>query len=256
MELKPPLLKSGRQLLAISQSCYLRSLIYFKSLLTTRLSSCDLCGSPCRQYALLCHTCAGDLPVFKTAGIRGDLLNWPAVNRALPKTCFDHLVSLSPYQWPLSMWLKQLKYQGRFELATLLGQVLADHWQKQIKPYLEEAPGLVLPVPLHFSKWQLRGYNQAHLIAKTFAGQLDYRYQATALTRVKQTSAQVGQSGIARRKNLRRAFTVNTKLLPQHVLLIDDVITTGSTVNEISRQLKKQGVLKVTVVSACLTLPG
>ncbi|WDE11654.1 ComF family protein [Thalassomonas haliotis] len=256
MELKPLLLKSSRQLLETGQSYYLRSLNYLNSFLTTRLSSCDLCGSPCLRYSLLCQTCAGDLPFFKISDIRGDLLNWPAVNRALPKSNFDHLVSLSPYQWPLSMWLKQLKYHGRFELATLLGQLLADHWQKHIKPYLQEEPGLVLAVPLHFSKWQLRGYNQAHLIAKTFANQLDYHYQATALTRVKKTSAQVGQGGVARRKNLRRAFAVNIKLLPRHVLLIDDVITTGSTINEISRLLKKQGVLKVTVVTACLTLPG
>ncbi|WP_281559253.1 ComF family protein [Thalassomonas sp. RHCl1] len=256
MELKPQLLKNARQLLETGQSSYLKGLSHLKSFLTSRLSCCDLCGSPCQQYALLCHTCTGDLPVFKTADIRGDLLNWPAVHRALPKVCFDHLVSLSPYQWPLSVWLKQLKYQGRFELATLLGQLLADHWQKQIKPYLEQEPGLVLSVPLHFSKWQFRGYNQAHLIAKTFAKKTGYSYQATALTRERKTSAQVGQGGIARRKNLRQAFTVNAKLLPQHILLMDDVITTGSTVNEISRLLKKQGVVKVTVVSACLTLPG
>ena len=256
MELKPQLFTSWHRLRGISQKCCRQGWHQLKAFFVTQLCSCDLCGCPCRQYSLLCQTCASDLPFFKTADIRGDLLNWPAVNRALPDIAFDHLVALSPYQWPLSSWLKQLKYQGRFELAPLLGQLLADYWLTHISPYLEQQPELVLAVPLHFSKWQLRGYNQAHLIAETFAGKLGYPYRATALSREKKTASQVGQGGSARRKNLRRAFAVKAQMLPQHVLLIDDVITTGSTASEISAQLKKQGVLKITVAAVCLALPA
>ncbi|WDE05600.1 ComF family protein [Thalassomonas viridans] len=256
MESKLRLLSRWHQWRKFSEAYCQTGLIRLKNLFITRLSSCDLCGSPCRQYALLCQTCANDLPFFKTADIQGDLLNWPAVNRALPGAVFDHLVSLAPYEWPLSQWLIQLKYQGRFELAALLGQLLADHWQSRVTPYLEAEPGLVVAVPLHINKWQLRGYNQAHLIAESFAKKLGYPYGAGALSRMKETQAQVGQGGVARRKNLRRAFAVNTTSLPQHVLLIDDVITTGSTANEVSRQLKTMGVLKVTLATACLSLPG
>ena len=228
------------------QNYYQRALI--------ALSQCDLCGNSTQKQALICSACLADLPLFKQEVIQGDLLNWPAVNKSLPNIHFDHLFCLSPYLAPFNHWLPQFKYQGRFELASLFASLLAEQWQET---HSSSSVDLVLSVPLHISKWQMRGYNQAHLIAKPFSKLLQLPYQASALARITKNTSQVGQTGKQRRKNLANAFTLNQPLTEnvKHVLLIDDVLTTGSTASEISKLLKSSGVEKVTVVTVGLTLP-
>jgi len=228
------------------QSHYRRILLTF--------SQCDLCGNSTQQQALICSACLADLPLFKQEVIQGDLLNWPAVNKSLPNIHFDHLFCLSPYLAPFNHWLPQFKYQGRFELASLFAFLLAEQWQET---HAISSVDLILSVPLHISKWQLRGYNQAHLIAKPFSKLLQLPYQASALARITKNISQVGQTGKQRRKNLANAFTLTAQLTEdvKHVLLIDDVLTTGSTASEISKLLKCAGVDRVTVLTVCLTLP-
>jgi ComF family protein len=218
------------------------------------LSQCDLCGNNTFQQTLICSTCLADLPLFKQEIIQGDLLNWPAVNKSLPRIHFDYLFCLSPYLAPFNHWLSQFKYQGRFELASLFASLLARQWHQC---HSTSSVDLILSVPLHISKWQQRGYNQAHLIAKPFAQQLQLPYQSSALVRIKKNTSQVGQTGKQRRDNLASAFILNKPLNKKikHVILIDDVLTTGSTASEISKLLKREGVEKVTVVTVCLTLP-
>lgn len=218
------------------------------------LSQCDLCGNPTQQQTLICSACLADLPLFKQKIIQGDLLNWPAVNRGLPRIDFDHLFCLSPYLTPFNHWLTQFKYQGRFELASLFASLLAKKWQET---QLVSSIDLILSVPLHISKWQQRGYNQAHLIAKPFAQLLGLPYQGSALIRTKKNISQVGQTGAQRRNNLANAFTLRSPLprKVKHVMLVDDVLTTGSTASEISKLLKCNGVEEVTAATLCLTLP-
>ncbi len=227
------------------------------------ISCCTLCGNACQQHQLLCQYCQDDLPYFKEDLMGFDLLSWPAIKQALPKATFDHLLSLAPYQWPFSTWISQLKYQGRTELAELLAYLLAQRWQQYLatidKQVILQQEILVLSVPLHITKWQERGFNQAHLIAKHFATQLNYHYQPALLIRDKVTQSQVGKSGVERRKNLADAFNINLAALAklaEHVILIDDVVTTGTTANEICQLLKKRGVQTITLLSICLALPS
>lgn len=247
---------------------------YLKLLLT--LGQCDLCGNDLSdnlanidlqkqnvtrnspQQTLICSCCLDDLPLFNQIAVQGDLLNWPAINKALPLCAFDHLVCLSPYLPPFTQWLPQYKYNGRFELATFFADLLARQWQETILTTPTLPVDLILSVPLHINKWQERGYNQAHLIAKPFAQHLQLPYDAHTLMRTKKNKSQVGQTGSQRRKNLTNAFTL-TKALPsniKHVILLDDVLTTGSTASEISKVLKYAGVDKITVVAVCLSLPS
>ena len=251
------------------------------------ITCCDLCGSARTKYLLLCSTCHQDLPVFHLAQglsnntsetaefipasfpvLQGDLLNWPAINKILLHHEFEHLICLSPYKAPFNQWLNQFKYHRRFELSSLFSQLLVDYWQRIKKAHAIAVPDVIMPVPLHMHKWQSRGYNQAHLIAKDLAKSLAIKYQPSQLTRVKSTESQVGKTGAARRNNLYGAFSYtpdeisrdNKKLppeyiIPKHVMLIDDVVTTGATVNEISRCLKKMGVEKITVMAICLAIP-
>jgi ComF family protein len=231
------------------------------------LTTCDLCGGPCQHYLLLCQHCFNDLPIFNMMVVNGDLLNWPAINRGLADCQFDHLISLAPHLWPFDHWLAQFKYHGRFELGNFFAHLLGDHWYKIMKSCQNEhsidLPEAIMAVPIHITKWQKRGFNQAHLIAKPLSALINIPYLSAALLRVKASEQQVGKTGALRRKNLSNAFelAVTTKMLwqndkiPEHVLLIDDVVTTGTTANEICQLLKQQGVKKVTLMTLSLSLP-
>ena len=226
-----------------------------------KLSSCDLCANTVDEHLLLCNHCLHDLPLFRYNLISGDLLNWPAINVALPNIHFDHLFCLAPYQAPFSHWLLQYKYQGRFELSHLLSDLLLQHflaYQAQAKyNTMLKSIDLILSVPLHITKWQSRGYNQAHLLARPLAHKLQRDYWPAFLQRIIKNVSQVGKDGKQRRKNLSGAFMLQHPLPStiEHVLLVDDVVTTGSTASEISKILKAAGAKKVTVMAICLSLP-
>ncbi len=227
------------------------------------LSRCELCQQSCQNIKLLCDHCEQDLPYFSDTFTdtftQGNLLNWPAINQLLKPYQFDQLICLSSYQWPFSQWISQCKYHGRFELAHLFSQLLSKHWQQLSLQHQLSQPDVIMAVPIHINRWKTRGFNQAHLMAKSFADDVNIPYHTRALKRNKATVSQVGKSGVQRRKNIKNAISLSaefTKLkpLPEHVLLIDDVVTTGATANEVCRLLKKQGVKKVTLMTLCISL--
>lgn len=226
-------------------------------------AGCDLCGARCTHYLQLCDHCYHDLPLFQEKLVQGDLLNWPAIHHNLPHIVFDHLICLAPHQTPFNQWISQLKYQGRFEIAQLLGHLLAEKYALLLNHHHITKPTMVIAVPLHISRWQHRGFNQAHLIAKQFIKHLpplmSLNYCTNLIGRTKNTDHQVGQSGRQRRHNLSNSFSLNLetiKTLPQHVLLFDDVVTTGTTASEISNLLKQHGVKKVTLMTVTISLPS
>lgn len=227
-----------------------------------QISTCVLCGNACQHHPLLCQYCQADLPYFNYQQVPYDLLSWPAISQLLPIKSFDHLFAIAPYVWPFDTWISQLKYQHKTELAELLTYLLINHWQQYLsveKANLTPANTQVLAVPLHLQKWQTRGFNQAHLIAQKFAQGFGYVYQPNWLIREKCTENQVGKSGVERRKNLKNAFSLHIApkvKLPTHVILIDDVVTTGTTANEICKLLKKNGVQTITLLSICLAIPS
>jgi ComF family protein len=104
-----------------------------------------------------------------------------------------------------------------------------------------------MPVPLSCERFRQRGYNQALEIARRIEGHLQIPLCTDALVRTRDTAEQAGLNRKERRKNLRNAFAVEGHALPRHVAVIDDVVTTGSTANEIARILRKAGVRRVQV---------
>lgn len=109
----------------------------------------------------------------------------------------------------------------------------------------------IAAVPLHSSKMRKRGYNQSELIARYISKKLSIPY-IDALKRTKKTTKQSGQSKIERRKNLKYAFVIKKnveKIINSTVLLVDDIYTTGSTVEECSKVLMKYGTSKVYVIT-------
>jgi ComF family protein len=123
---------------------------------------------------------------------------------------------------------------------------------KESLPHLRgmQEPDLILPVPLHRERLRQRGFNQALILARTFFPHLQARIETTALVRTRRTVAQTGLSGAARRKNIKGAFkAVEAKVVGRKILLIDDVFTTGTTVNECARILCKAGAREVQVLT-------
>ena len=229
--------------------------------LRLQVSSCILCNNACQHHPLLCKYCQADLPYFNHQLVDYDLLSWPAIAQLIQTKHFDHLMAIAPYVWPFDTWISQLKYQHRTELADLLAFLLTEQWRQYLseKTYIKPTNTQIIAVPLHLTKWQERGFNQAHLIARKFAKNFNYEYQKNIIIRARLTENQVGKSGIERRKNLKNAFRFNLdakEKLPEHIILIDDVVTTGTTANEICKLLKKNGVQTITLLSVCLALPN
>lgn len=222
-----------------------------------RLGSCDLCGLSCQHDPFVCDQCIEDLPKYQVHQSQEDLLNQPDIFNALSPVQFDQLIALSKYTWPFDHWIGQLKYQQRIEVADLLGRLLASELKKCHTLTATETP-LVIPVPLHAKRFKSRLFNQSELIANIVAKQCALPICRRTIIRRKATKHQVGLSGSERRKNLKGAFELNAKQsaqLPTHVILIDDVMTTGATLNAIATLLKKSGVEQVTAVVVALSLP-
>jgi len=232
------------------------SLTEYINRLKQLFSSCCLCGQKAERYNHLCRYCYHDLPTINLPTSSPNLLSWPAINRLLAPYKFDELISVSNYIWPYDIWIKQLKYQHQFNYANLLGPLLADHYNRHYGITPDLSSPTVISVPCHIKKWQQRGFNQSHLLAQKFSKHLGLKYDPEMIVRLDEGKPQVGQSGISRRKHKPKfALTNENQTLPKHVVLIDDVVTTGTTANAICRLLKSKGVHKVSLVTLCISLP-
>ena len=145
------------------------------------------------------------------------------------------------YEERLKDAIQLIKYAGKSYVVNSLGALLgtfAKNWINETKEMV------MVPVPLHRKKIRQRGYNQSVLLARAVSPILGVETDFFTLTRTRFTGSQTGLSTEQRRKNVKGAFEVidNNSLKGKTVVLVDDVATTGSTVNECSRILKKGGL--------------
>ncbi|WP_049620686.1 ComF family protein [Frateuria defendens] len=207
---------------------------------------CLLCGAAGAEGLDLCAACAAELPRNASCCARCALpLPTPAV---LCGRCQRHAppwaAAWAPfrYAWPLDRLERRYKFGG--DLAS--GRTLAALWREAPRPI--DLPQLILPVPLHARRLRERGYNQALELARPLAQAFGVPAQADALRRVRITAAQTELDALARRRNVRGAFALREGLaLPAHVALLDDVLTTGATLAECARVLRRAGVARVDV---------
>lgn len=186
---------------------------------------CPICAEPL-EVSLLCGRCLNHLPNF---------------DQAIAPLCYEGAVK---------QLITQLKFSEKLACANVLASLLIKHLS-QDKQFIK--PDLLLPVPLHAKRIQERGFNQALEIAKPLAKALNIPLKHHFLYKKIFTLPQVGQSFAARKKNLKNSFALRGKLVGQHLGLVDDVMTTGSTVNEIAKLLKAQGAARVTVFAVART---
>lgn len=147
--------------------------------------------------------------------------------------------------------IHNLKYKGHQEIGTFLGAWLGDEL-KNIDNYKDI--DLVIPVPLHKRKLRKRGYNQVTLFAKEIAKSLNIEYIDSVLVKVNDTSSQVNKSRLARWNSNNETFAIqNLNLIDnKHVLLVDDIITTGATIEACANQLLKARNVKISVATMAI----
>lgn len=182
---------------------------------------CQRCGTSQLTMTTQCGACLADPPPW------------------------DTLYRLGEYQAPLQQLISQLKFRHHFWLAAPLATQLAAH--------IPTPAPLLLPVPLHWRRYWHRGFNQSNDLAMALASHLGSEVAPHILRRTRHTAAQKLLSKHQRHINLNNAFTIAETSLPAHVALVDDVVTTGTTVGLLTKQLKLQGVKQVDIYTICHT---
>ncbi len=182
-------------------------------------------------------------------------LNTDFFSTLLKETHFDTARSLAAHDGSWAQVVHNFKYNRRTDLAAPLGEMLS---KKIFREY-----DLIVPVPLHKKRLRQRGYNQSVLLAKRVAKETGVRAELLLLARVILQPPQVGLEQRQRLENVKGAFAIRrqatfskigkSSLSPLDILLIDDVMTTGATVNECARVLKKAGAARVDVLTLART---
>jgi ComF family protein len=226
-------------------------------------AACVLCGqaSPCR---LLCPGCEHDLPRIQECckqcalpGTYGAARLCADCLRHQPS--WDQAIAALVYEYPVDHLVRHFK----FHKDMCCGQLLADELSRAVmlsfdRPEFtpQQKPDLLIPVPLHFLRRCRRGFNQAEVLATELQRVCGIPVMRKLLRRRVHTPAQSGLERKARQKNLRDAFQCG-RLPGSHVALIDDVLTTGATLAECTRVLKRAGAHRVSVwVAARVPAPS
>lgn len=147
------------------------------------------------------------------------------------------------YATPVDKLIQDLKYHGRLELSRVLGGYLADYLETLNDPL----PDAIVPVPLHPSRLRHRGYNQSLEIARFVAKRLHRPLNLNDTQRIRPTAPQTELPRAARRKNVRGAFKAGDVFAGQRIAIVDDVMTSGHTVNALAESLLRSGAMEVRV---------
>jgi len=156
---------------------------------------------------------------------------------------FERAIRLGPYDGRLRDAIVRMKSAAGEGLAEMMGRVF---WEAAGERLRTAGIEVVVPVPLHWRRRWRRGHNQAAAVARDLAAGLGVRWEH-ALRRIRNTPSQVGTSAAARRENVRGAFRASPAVAGRVVLLVDDVMTTGSTAGEAARMLRGAGATRVVV---------
>jgi ComF family protein len=160
---------------------------------------------------------------------------------------YQHSVIPFLYAPPLTYLIKQMKFHRRLDLARGVGRLMADYLAE--RP--DALPEVMIPVPLHPRRMRRRGYNQALELARPLASVLDLPIDTRMVRRQRATAEQSHLEMPLRRRNVQKAFVLNRQRPYRHVAIVDDVVTSGHTVNELARVLRLAGVERVDVWSCC-----
>lgn len=215
---------------------------------------CQMCGEKADARVEICQSCKEGLPWILNECAQ---CSRPLV-RAEDTFC-GHCIAHPPvYQKAIVMFryegvVRQTIVRMKFHRSTASIRLLAGLMAEHLRHIDLESP-LILPVPLHGKRMRQRGYNQSAEIAKELSSLLSWSVNLDLLAKSRHTLPQTGLSGALRRKNVKGAFEVKGNLSGQSVLLIDDVVTTDSTISECAAALLKAGAGQVFVCAVARSL--
>ncbi|MCK4842017.1 MAG: ComF family protein [Methylococcales bacterium] len=211
--------------------------------------TCILCGNVGFNSQDICHACFKDIrrnidccyrcaETFETAN-------------KIPQLCgqcisqtpfFDDTYAPFLHQGIIRFLIASLKFNRQYKNARLLGYLLASHLEKNA-----EMPELIIPIPLHPQRYRERRFNQSIEIAKTVSKQFNIPIDTKSCIRNRNTTHQTELPAKQRHINIKNAFQIIKQIDTHHIAILDDVMTTGSTANEMAKVLKKAGVTRVDI---------
>lgn len=210
--------------------------------------ACSLCDRATHPNAI-CPACRQDLPHFSSDSCCRQCGRPMHGDPALPcghclrhPPAYDRVIASLAYAEPVSQLVGKLKFQGRIQLARLFGELLADR-----VALTDSRVEAILPVPLHPLRLRQRGFNQALEIARALGRLRALPILTDCLYRNRDTQPQSAQAAGRRRHNVRGAFSLNQIPRYRSLAIVDDVMTSGQTVNEIAKLLRRAGVVQIEV---------
>lgn len=222
---------------------------------------CAACERPCEGGFPACETCLGQLDALESAGAcdrcarpvpgGGTFCPWCGGKGIYP---FEHIVNLGVYKEPLRELIHRMKYNGRWPLAEQLADRLWEH--EKVRNLMESAE-VIVPVPLHRWKQIARGYNQSQVMARQL-GKKSRKAMARPVVRLRATVSQTQlRSHQKRVENLQHAFGLVDESIVRgkHVVIVDDVMTTGATLQEVGRTLLQAQPSKLSAIVLAVSDP-
>lgn len=210
---------------------------------------CDAEGSPGSQ---LCRPCLTDLPwIGHACQTCAKPIESGDICGECQRTAFNFSKAFIPlrYAFPVDRMVQSLKFSGRLELARSLAALLGEVLDPQ------SLPQCLVPVPLHRRRLRARGFNQAAEIARHLARRTGVPLAQSLCFRCRPSVAQSSLPARARRRNVRGAFAAgNVPAGLHHVAIVDDVVTTGATVLEVARTLRRAGIEEIEVWACARTV--
>ena len=217
---------------------------------------CCFCEAYTTSGQDLCSVCKMALPwssdrcfkcgLYLTEGI--DSIDCKSCREFPPK--FDRLCALFSYQPPITKLVMGLKFAKKLAYGRVMGELLADQLSSQWY-HNRELPEAIIPVPLHIDRLGKRGFNQALELLWPIHKQTKIPIVFDACMRVRKTTPQAQLDKVHRKRNLKSAFQIVKPIPFEHVAIMDDVVTTGSTVNALTQVLKEAGVTTVDIWCIC-----
>lgn len=207
----------------------------------TAIELCEACQNNLKTVSTACFQCGIPLQQTQPEQLCGECLKKPPA--------YDQVISIYHYQQPLIWLIQQMKFHKKTRIAHLLAQLMSRYIEQSIADELISVPDAIIPVPLHHKRQHQRHFNQAEelstVISKSLQKPIDMQY----IERYLSSQQQSGLDAKQRKKNVKGIFKITNRKRKQyqHVVIIDDVMSTGSTVNEVAKVLKKSGIKKVDV---------
>ena len=214
-------------------------------------ATCVLCGAPADRQAV-CGACEAALPPLPAACCA--VCAVPLSSGAVCGACahqaprYDRVTAVYAYAFPLDALIHAYKYGGRLALAPLFAQALARAVNANVDA--------IVPMPLGPARLSERGFNQAHEIARCLGRRLELPVATHACRKVSDTPPQAALPWKERAKNVRGAFVSDADFTGRRVAIVDDVMTTGATLNELAKSLKRRGAVEVCGWVVARTLPS